>query len=92
MKTEQTNTSDPQLRQQFGAKSKRFDEACNDNDAAAIAAFFTEDAVLVTETGIGLWSESNRKIVCRPVPEMACQPPYQKARSVFPSHYRYSWQ
>ena len=51
MKTEQTNTSDPQLRQQFGAKSKRFDEACNNNDAVAIAAFFTEDAVLVTETG-----------------------------------------
>ena len=39
------------LRQQFGAKSKRFDEACNNNDAAAIAAFFTEDAVLVTDTG-----------------------------------------
>jgi ketosteroid isomerase-like protein len=51
MKTGQTNTSDPQLRQQFGAKIKRFDEACNNNDAAAIAAFFTEDAVLVTETG-----------------------------------------
>jgi ketosteroid isomerase-like protein len=52
MKTEQTNTSDPQLGQQFGAKTKRFDEACNNNDAAAIAAFFTEDAVLVTETGL----------------------------------------
>src|SRR5689334_11544598 len=51
MKTEQTNTSDPRLRQQSGAKSKRFDEACNNNDAAAIAAFFTEDAVLVAETG-----------------------------------------
>jgi ketosteroid isomerase-like protein len=51
MKTEQTNTSDQQLRQQFGAKSERFDEACNNNDAAAIAAFFAEDAVLVTETG-----------------------------------------
>jgi ketosteroid isomerase-like protein len=50
MKTEQTNTSDPQLRQQFGAK-RRFGEACNNNDAAAIAAFFTEDAVLVTDTG-----------------------------------------
>jgi ketosteroid isomerase-like protein len=51
MKTEQTSTSDPQLRQQFGAKNKRFDEACNNNDAVAITAFFTEDAVLVTETG-----------------------------------------
>jgi ketosteroid isomerase-like protein len=51
MKTEQTSTSDPQLRQQFGAKSKRLDEAINNNDAAAAAAFFTEDAVLVTDTG-----------------------------------------
>jgi|SRR5258707_909349 hypothetical protein len=51
MKTEQTNTADPQLRQQLDAKSKKFDEAFNNNDAAALAAFFTEDAVLVTDTG-----------------------------------------
>ena len=51
MKTEQTNTPDPQLRQQLDAKSKKFDEACNNNDAAAVAAFFTEDAVLVADTG-----------------------------------------
>jgi ketosteroid isomerase-like protein len=51
MKTEQTSTPDPQLRQQFGAKSKRFDEACTNYDAPAAAAFFTEDAVLVTYTG-----------------------------------------
>jgi ketosteroid isomerase-like protein len=51
MKIEQTNMFDPQLRQQFGAKSKRFDKACSNNGAAAIAAFFTEDAVLVRETG-----------------------------------------
>ena len=51
MKTEHTNTPDPQLRQQFGAKSKRLDEAINNNDAPAAAAFFTEDAVLVTDTG-----------------------------------------
>jgi len=51
MKTEQTNTPDPQLRQQLDAKSEKFDEACNNNDAAAVAAFFTEDAVLVNDTG-----------------------------------------
>jgi ketosteroid isomerase-like protein len=49
MKMEQTNTPDPQLRQQLDAKSKKFDDACNNNDAAAVAAFFTEDAVLVTD-------------------------------------------
>jgi ketosteroid isomerase-like protein len=51
MKTEQTNTPDPQLRQQLDAKYKKYDEAFNNNDAAAVAAFFTEDAVLVTDTG-----------------------------------------
>jgi ketosteroid isomerase-like protein len=51
MKAEQTNTPDPQLRQLLEAKSKRFDEACANNDAAAAAAFFTEDAVFVTDTG-----------------------------------------
>jgi ketosteroid isomerase-like protein len=51
VKTEQTNPPDPQLRQQFGAKSKRFNDACTNRDAAAAAAFFTEDAVLVTDTG-----------------------------------------
>jgi hypothetical protein len=42
MKTEQTNTPDPQLREQLDAKSKKFDEACDNNDAAAVAALFTE--------------------------------------------------
>ena len=51
MKTEQTNTPDPQLRQQLSAKCKKYDEAFNNNDAAAVAAFFTEDAVLVTDRG-----------------------------------------
>jgi hypothetical protein len=49
--TEQTNTPDPQLRHQLDAKYKKYDEAFNNNDAAAVAAFFTEDAVLVNDTG-----------------------------------------
>jgi ketosteroid isomerase-like protein len=44
-------TLDPELRQQFDAKSKKFDEACNNNDAAAVAADFAENAVLVNDTG-----------------------------------------
>jgi len=51
MKTKRTNTPDPKLRKQLDAKSKKYDEAVNNNDAAAVAAFFTEDAVLVTDTG-----------------------------------------
>jgi hypothetical protein len=45
------NTVDPQLRQVADALSKKFDEAYDNNDAAAVAALFTEDAVLVTTQG-----------------------------------------
>jgi ketosteroid isomerase-like protein len=51
MKTERTNTPDRQLRQQVDAKIRKYDEAFNNNDAAAIAEFFTEDSVLVTNEG-----------------------------------------
>jgi uncharacterized protein (TIGR02246 family) len=47
----QTNTTDPQLRQVPEELSKKFDEAWNNNDAAALAALFTKDAVLVNDTG-----------------------------------------
>jgi uncharacterized protein (TIGR02246 family) len=33
------------------ALAKKYDEADNNNDAAALAALFTEDAVIVPETG-----------------------------------------
>ena len=44
-------TSDPELRQQLDAFVKKFDEARNNNDAAAMTALFTEDAIIVTDTG-----------------------------------------
>jgi ketosteroid isomerase-like protein len=44
-------TVDPQIIEQLNALSKKFDEAYNNNDAAALAALFTEDAVMVTDTG-----------------------------------------
>ncbi len=34
----------------------RFDEAQNNKDAITLAAFYTEDVVLVTDTGAGLIS------------------------------------
>ncbi len=48
---QQTSTPDPQLREALEALGKREDEAYNTNDAAAIAATFTEDAVFVTPQG-----------------------------------------
>jgi ketosteroid isomerase-like protein len=48
---QQTNTPGPQLRQQILALDKKFDEAWTNNDAAAMAALYTEDAVIVRNDG-----------------------------------------
>jgi ketosteroid isomerase-like protein len=48
---QQTNTPDPQLRQALLALAKKFEEAWNNNDADALAALFTKDAVLIEESG-----------------------------------------
>ncbi len=48
---QQTNTPDPQIIEQLNASTKKIDEAFNNGDAAAVAALFTEDAVLVTDRG-----------------------------------------
>ena len=44
-------TVDPQTIEQLIAFGKKLNEAENNNDAAALAALFTEDAVFVTDTG-----------------------------------------
>ncbi len=48
---QETNTPDPQLRQALLALAKKFEDAWNNNDAVALAALFTEDAVLVEQSG-----------------------------------------
>jgi ketosteroid isomerase-like protein len=48
---QQTNTPDPQLRQKLLEMAKNFEEAFNNNDASTLAALFTEDAVLVNNSG-----------------------------------------
>jgi uncharacterized protein (TIGR02246 family) len=48
---QQTNTLDPQLRQRLVEVIKKHGDAMNNNDAAAAAACFTEDAVYVTDRG-----------------------------------------
>jgi uncharacterized protein (TIGR02246 family) len=47
----QTNTPDSQLRQKLLELAKKFEEAWNNNDASALAALFTEDAVLMNDSG-----------------------------------------
>jgi uncharacterized protein (TIGR02246 family) len=47
----ETNTPDPQLREKLNAAIKKHIDALDKNDAAAIAANFTEDGVLVTQDG-----------------------------------------
>ena len=48
---QQKETVDPQLAEQLSALSKKTGEAFNSNDAAAVAALYTEDAILVPDTG-----------------------------------------
>ena len=45
------DTVDPQLRQQIDALHQKEGDAFNNGDAAALAALYTEDAVLVTDHG-----------------------------------------
>jgi uncharacterized protein (TIGR02246 family) len=49
---QQKDTVDPQLLEQINNTiSKKYDEAVDNNDAAAVAALYTEDAVFVADTG-----------------------------------------
>jgi uncharacterized protein (TIGR02246 family) len=48
---QQTNAPDPKLREQILALAKNFDVAWNNNDPAALAALFTDDAIEVTDRG-----------------------------------------
>ena len=48
---QQKDTVDSQITEQLTALSKNTDEANNNGDAAALAALYTEDAVLLTDTG-----------------------------------------
>jgi ketosteroid isomerase-like protein len=48
---QEKETVDPQMIEKVNAVGKKYDEAMNNNDAAAVAALYTEDAVRVTDTG-----------------------------------------
>jgi uncharacterized protein (TIGR02246 family) len=48
---QQTNTPDPQLRQMIETLAQKYAEAVNSNDASAVAAFYAEDGVFVSDRG-----------------------------------------
>jgi ketosteroid isomerase-like protein len=48
---QQKDAADSQIRQQLDTLDQEIDEAFNNGDPAALAASFTEDAVLVNDTG-----------------------------------------
>jgi uncharacterized protein (TIGR02246 family) len=48
---QQKDTVDPKIAQQIRALAMKYDEAFNKNDAAALAAFYTDDGILVTPHG-----------------------------------------
>jgi ketosteroid isomerase-like protein len=48
---QQKHAADPQISQQLDVLGQQYDAAFNNGDAVALAGIFTEDAVLVTDTG-----------------------------------------
>jgi uncharacterized protein (TIGR02246 family) len=52
---QQPNTPDPKLHEEFIALDKKFDEAIINGDAAAMAAFYADDAVIVPDQGAPIY-------------------------------------
>ena len=48
---QETDKPDPQLRKELLALAKKFEDAWNNNDATALAALYTDDAVLIEASG-----------------------------------------
>ena len=59
--TEQQDTVDPKIAEQVRALATKYDEACNKNDAVAVAAFITDKAIWITPHGTFFGRESIQK-------------------------------
>jgi uncharacterized protein (TIGR02246 family) len=60
---QEQNTVDPEVRQQIEAAVTKYEDAYNKNDAAAIAALYTADAVEVFEKDAAGGSASGREAI-----------------------------
>jgi nuclear transport factor 2 (NTF2) superfamily protein len=88
---QQKDTAASQIDEQI---VKKFDEAFNNGDAAAVAALYTEDAVQVTPQGPVFGREAIEKLLTGVFQQglaRALQQPSQQGRSGFSSHDRNGW-
>jgi ketosteroid isomerase-like protein len=68
------NAVDPEVRQQIEAAFMKYHEAYNQYDAAAVAAFYTLDAIEVLgETGVAVGKQAIEGSVCSHVRIAASQ-------------------
>ena len=84
---QQKETVDPQTIEQLIAFGKKYDEAENNNDAAALAALFHGRRGFCDEHRTGLRSTGHREMVYRRLPGMAPQQQAEQGRSKSSSHY-----
>jgi uncharacterized protein (TIGR02246 family) len=75
MKMQHQGTADPQTAQEVRAYTDNYIERFNKNDATAIAALFTEDAVLVTPDEPVFGRQAIEKKLCRVLSAMASERP-----------------
>jgi hypothetical protein len=88
---QQTNTPDPELRAWLGAFDKKHAEPWNKNDAAVIAALFTEDAVYVTARGPVNGRQAIEKYFADLFQKMRFSDHLIAVDQFSPRIYRYSW-
>jgi ketosteroid isomerase-like protein len=78
---QQKDTVDPKIIEQIRALATKFDEAYNKNDAAALAALYTGDAVYVAQHGTSHGRQAIEKTYANYFPASALHQPCLYGRS-----------